>query len=162
MWVFPTWNMKHGGILSMPDLNFILIFDQMMFLTTSSFLPHFCVLFLLFTEKHYFVVTHVKRCIYLSRDFGCGRKLGLLRTQDPCNCLFTLRGFSFMGHAWQEVQSQDRCASPWGPASAAQGAAPASGGGGGVRPAGQPPTQPATIALYMHVCLTALALKISR
>ena len=29
----------------------------MMFLTTSSFLPHFCVLFLLFTEKHYFVVT---------------------------------------------------------------------------------------------------------
>ena len=28
-----------------------------MFLTTSSFLPHFCVLFLLFTEKHYFVVT---------------------------------------------------------------------------------------------------------
>ena len=28
LWVFPTWNMEHGGILSMPDLNFILIFDQ--------------------------------------------------------------------------------------------------------------------------------------
>ena len=28
-----------------------------MFLTTSSFLPHFCFLFLLFTDKHYFVVT---------------------------------------------------------------------------------------------------------
>ena len=26
--MFPTWNMEHGGILSMPDLNFILIFDQ--------------------------------------------------------------------------------------------------------------------------------------
>ena len=24
----PTWNVEHGGILSMPDLNFILIFDQ--------------------------------------------------------------------------------------------------------------------------------------
>ena len=32
----------------------------MMVLTTSSFLPHFCVLFLLFTEKHYFVVTKGK------------------------------------------------------------------------------------------------------
>ena len=31
----------------------------MMFLTTSSFLPHFCVLFLLFSEKHYFVVTFI-------------------------------------------------------------------------------------------------------
>ena len=31
----------------------------MMFLTTSSFLPRFCVLFLLFIEKHYFVVTNV-------------------------------------------------------------------------------------------------------
>ena len=31
----------------------------MMFLTTSSFLPHFCVLFLLFAEKHYFVATRV-------------------------------------------------------------------------------------------------------
>ena len=41
----------------MPDLKFILILTKMMFLTTSSFLPHFCVLFLLFTEKHYFVVT---------------------------------------------------------------------------------------------------------
>ena len=30
-----------------------------MFLTTSAFLPHFCVLFLLFTEKHYFVVTEM-------------------------------------------------------------------------------------------------------
>ena len=29
----------------------------MMSLTTSSFLPHVCILFLLFTEKHYFVVT---------------------------------------------------------------------------------------------------------
>ena len=28
LWVFPTWNMEHGGILSMPDLNFIPIFDQ--------------------------------------------------------------------------------------------------------------------------------------
>ena len=28
LWVFPTWNMEHGGILSMPDLTFILIFDQ--------------------------------------------------------------------------------------------------------------------------------------
>ena len=28
LWVFPTWNMEHGGILSMPDSNFILIFDQ--------------------------------------------------------------------------------------------------------------------------------------
>ena len=33
----------------------------------------------------------------MSRDFCYGRKLGLLRTQNPCNCLFTLRGFSFMG-----------------------------------------------------------------
>ena len=36
----------------------------MMFLTTSSFLPHFCVLFLLFTEKHYFVVTYMYVCMY--------------------------------------------------------------------------------------------------
>ena len=48
------------------------------------------------------------------------------------------------------------------PGGSSTGAAPASGGGGGFRPAGQPATQPATIALYMHVCLTALALKISR
>ena len=26
--MFPTWTMEHGGILSMPDFNFILIFDQ--------------------------------------------------------------------------------------------------------------------------------------
>ena len=26
--MFPTWNMEHGGILSMPDLKFILIFEQ--------------------------------------------------------------------------------------------------------------------------------------
>ena len=33
----------------------------MMFLTTSSILPHFCVLFLLFAEKHYFVVTFAQQ-----------------------------------------------------------------------------------------------------
>ena len=41
----------------------------------------------------------------------------------------------------------------------------ASHGGGGGRPASHqhlPSTYPATIALYMHVCLTALVLKISR
>ena len=32
-----------------------------MFLTTSSFLRHFCFLFLLFIEKHYFVVTNLSR-----------------------------------------------------------------------------------------------------
>ena len=43
---------------------------------------------------------HVKGCIYLSSEFRCGRNLGLLRPQNPCNCLFTLRGFFFMGHHW--------------------------------------------------------------
>ena len=62
----------------------------------------------------------VKGCIYVSCEFRCGRKLGLLRTQNPCNCLFTLKGFTFRGHALQEVQSQGRCASPRGPASAVQ------------------------------------------
>ena len=27
-WVFPTYNLDHEGIFSMPDLNFIRIFDQ--------------------------------------------------------------------------------------------------------------------------------------
>ena len=34
-----------------------LFLTKTMFLTSPSFLPHFCLLFLLFTEKHYFVVT---------------------------------------------------------------------------------------------------------
>ena len=38
------------------------------------------------TQKGSF--THVKGFIYFSRELCCGRKLGLLRTQHPCNCLF--------------------------------------------------------------------------
>ena len=80
----------------------------------SSVLPVFSLPSLGWADAYYGFTTS------LSREFRCGRKLGLLRTQNPCDCLFTLRGFSFMGHAWQEVQSQGRCPSPRGPASTAQ------------------------------------------
>ena len=57
LWVLPTWNMEHGGILSMPDFNSILICDQNDVFDHFLILPHFCVLCLLFTQKHYFVVS---------------------------------------------------------------------------------------------------------
>ena len=57
--MFPTQNVEHRGILSMPDLNFILIFDENDVFDHFLIFTPFCVLFLLFTEKHDFVVTHV-------------------------------------------------------------------------------------------------------
>ena len=40
------------------------------------------------TQKGKF--THVKGFTYLSHEFRCGRKLALLRTQNPCNYLSSL------------------------------------------------------------------------
>ena len=60
----------------------------MSFLTTSSFLPHFCVLFLLFNEKHYFVVTNWLQGAVLSgqsiREFCF--QLGRCYDEDATQC----------------------------------------------------------------------------
>ena len=44
----------------MPDLHFILVWDQngVFFFTTAQFLLGFCLFLFLFTEKHYFIVTY--------------------------------------------------------------------------------------------------------
>ena len=53
MWVFSTWNMEHGGILSMPDLNFILIFDQ------NDVFDHFLIFYPIFASYFCYLLRNI-------------------------------------------------------------------------------------------------------
>ena len=72
--MFPTWNMEHGCILSMPDLNFILIFDQNdVFDHFLIFTPFLRLIFAIYLEtllrsyitKHVNVQQHATRVLSL-------------------------------------------------------------------------------------------------
>ena len=59
---------------------------------------------LAWTQKGSF--THVEGCIYLSCEFRCGRKLGLLGTQNPCNgLLLSLLGASL---SWDMLRKKSK------------------------------------------------------